>query len=39
MDRRDFIKSATTLLVGATMHRSNFAQAAERKIKSVWFCR
>src|SRR5271154_1861016 len=28
MDRRDFMKSATTLLVGATMHRTNFVQAA-----------
>ena len=29
MDRRDFIKSATTLMVGATMDRSNFVQAEE----------
>src|SRR5271170_8058747 len=28
MDRRDFMKSATTLLVGATMHRTNCVQAA-----------
>jgi beta-galactosidase len=28
MDRRDFMKSATTLLVGATLHRSDFVQTA-----------